>query len=242
MKRRHCLATAGLALAVACAHADPVPLKSGIEFQGKDVQALQADAFANPGMLWVERGAALWKERCEQCHGAGESMQGVAARYPRYSAELKRVVDLEGRIVAHVRALEWESPELLSLSAFVAHQSRGMAIVPDTSVEARATLERGRTLYFERQGQLNMACTNCHDASWGHTLLAERISQGHPADWPAYRLDWQALGSLSRRLRACYYGVRAEMPAFGSPDLVAIELYLAQRARGLATNAPGVRR
>jgi sulfur-oxidizing protein SoxA len=242
MKRREMLATLGLALAAGCAYADPVPLKAGSEFQGKDVQALQADAFANPGLLWVERGAALWKERCGQCHGAGDSMRGVAVRYPRYVAQLGRVTDLEGRIVAHVSALGWESPELLALSAFVADQSRGMAIVPDPSAEARATLERGRTLYFERQGQLNMACTNCHDASWGHTLLAERISQGHPADWPAYRLEWQSLGSLSRRLRACYYGVRAEMPAFGSPDLVAIELYLAQRARGLPTNAPGVRR
>ena len=62
------------------------------------------------------------------------------------------------------------------------------------------------------------------------------------ADWPAYRLEWQTLGSLQRRLRACYYGVRAELPPFGSPDLVALELYLAKRAEGLPTSPPGVRR
>ena len=239
-------AAASLALA---AHADPVPLKGGIEFQGADIRALQADAFANPGTLWVERGAALWKEKCAGCHGGdGASMKGVAARYPHYVRELGHVVDLEGRInacvVDHVRgsAFAYESQDLLALTAFVAHQSHGMPIVADRSAEARAVLERGRTLYFERQGQLNLACTNCHDASWGKTLLSEKISQGHPADWPAYRHEWQSLGSLERRLRACYYGVRAEMPAFGSPDLVALELYLAHRAGALVTQPPGVRR
>lgn len=47
---------------------------------------------------------------------------------------------------------------------------------------------------------------------------------------------------MQRRLRACYFGVRAEMPAFGSADLVVLELYLAARARGLAASVPGVRK
>lgn len=36
--------------------------------------------------------------------------------------------------------------------------------------------------------------------------------------------------------------MRAQMPAFGSDDLVAIELYLAARAKGLSAAVPGVRR
>jgi hypothetical protein len=32
------------------------------------------------------------------------------------------------------------------------------------------------------------------------------------------------------------------MPPYGSPDLVALELYLAARARGLAISVPGVRK
>jgi sulfur-oxidizing protein SoxA len=91
-------------------------------------------------------------------------------------------------------------------------------------------------------GQLNLACTHCHDANWGKTLLAEPVSQGHPTGWPGYRLEWQKAGSLQRRLRACFFGVRAEQPPYGSDDLVALELYLAWRARGLAIEVPGVRR
>src|SRR3989304_4831772 len=39
----------------------PTPLKSGIEFASADIRALQADDFANPGMLWVVRGEKLWR-------------------------------------------------------------------------------------------------------------------------------------------------------------------------------------
>jgi sulfur-oxidizing protein SoxA len=121
-------------------------------------------------------------------------------------------------------------------------QSRGVPVRVDVNGPARAAFERGRALFAGRIGQLNLACGHCHDANWGKTLLAEPISQGHPTGWPAYRLEWQKAGTLQRRLRACFFGVRAEMPAFGSEDLVALELFLAWRAQGLAMEAPGVRR
>jgi sulfur-oxidizing protein SoxA len=251
------VALAFVLVAAAAAHGErPQPPRSGIEFQSADVRALQADEFANPGMLWVARGEALWSAKrgaagsaCASCHGdATRSMKGVSVSYPKFSAVLERVVSLDERINACVSgqqkaaALPWESEELLSLSAYVSRQSRGMPIEVAVDGPARELFERGRALYFERQGQLHLACDQCHDRNWGRTLLAESVSQGHPSDWPAYRLEWQSLGSLQRRLRACYFGVRAEQPAFGSRDLLALELYLADRARGLAVAVPGVRR
>ena len=41
----------------------PQPLKSGIDFAGESVRKLQADDFANPGMLWALDGEALWKSK-----------------------------------------------------------------------------------------------------------------------------------------------------------------------------------
>ena len=76
----------------------------------------------------------------------------------------------------------------------------------------------------------------------GKTLLAESISQGQPDGWPAYRLEWQTLGSSHRRLRACFQGVRAEPFAAGSPEFIALELYVAWRGEGLAIETPAVRR
>ena len=46
------------------------------------------------------------------------------------------------------------------------------------------------------------------------------ITQGHPTGYPIYRLEWQSLGSLQRRLRNCLAGVRAEAPPYGAPELV----------------------
>ncbi|HYC37411.1 MAG TPA: sulfur oxidation c-type cytochrome SoxA [Usitatibacter sp.] len=247
---------AALALgALGAAAQGPQPPQGGSHFQSADLRALQADDFANPGMLWAARGEALWSQKrgegpaCSSCHGeASKSMRGVAASYPKHSPALGKVLNLEQRINACVTAnqkgpaLAWESDELLGLTTYVARQSNGMPVEVSIDGPAAGAYERGRTLYFERQGQLNLACNQCHDANWGKTLLAEKISQGHPVDWPAYRMEWQKLGSLQRRLRACYFGVRAALPDFGSPELVALELYLAARARGLSASVPGVRR
>lgn len=251
------LAVALSASATAQDVARPQPLRGGIEFQSADVKSLQSDEFANPGMLWVTKGARLWgatpgnrpAPACESCHGdATRSMKGVAATYPKFDAALRRVVNLEERIDACNRThqgglgLAPESDGRLSLAAFVAHQSRGMPLAVSIDGPAKASFERGAALYRQRIGQMNLACHHCHDVSWGKTLLNETISQGHPEGWPAYRLEWQGVGSLQRRLRACFFGVRAEQPPFGAPDLVALELYIAARAQGLPLSVPGVRR
>jgi len=89
---------------------------------------------------------------------------------------------------------------------------------------------------------MNLACAHCHDRNWGRQLLAETISQGHGNAYPAYRLEWQSAGSLQRRMRACYFGLRAEMPPYGAQELLDLELYLAWRASGLPVETPGVRR
>lgn len=245
-------ATLGGGVFAAEAQRLPAP-KSGIAYAGADVRAMQADDFANPGMLWVARGEKLWNtaagrsnKSCATCHqDASSRMKGVAARYPRVDSASGKVINIEGRINAcrerqqAADPLQYESEELLALTAYVAHQSRGMPVaVPADSTH----FERGREIYYRRQGQMNLACTHCHEQNAGRKLLADTISEGHGNAYPAYRLEWQAIGSLHRRLRACYYGVRAVMPAFGSEELLDLELYLARRATGLTVETPGVRR
>jgi len=231
-------------------------LRSGLSFAGADVRAMQADDVANPGMLWVDRGEKLWSARagnanlsCASCHGvARNSMRGVATRYPVFDATASAMFDLEARIDdcrtrrQQAGPLRRESDDLLSLTAYVAHQSRGLPLDVTIDGPARAAFERGRAFFGQRHGQMNLACTQCHDQNWGKRLLAETISQGHGTAFPAYRLEWQAMGSLQRRLRACLFAIRADMPAAGAPELTDLELYLAWRAQGLPVETPGVRR
>ena len=229
-------------------------LKSGSAFLGEDLRALQADEFANPGMLWVERGEKLWREpagkkslACAGCHKEVD-MRGVAARYPRIDSRSGKLLNLESRI-NRCRAermdaapLRYESDELLALTAYLARQSRGAPIAVGIEGPARAHFEAGRASYNLRRGQMNLSCAHCHDANWGKRLLSETISQGHPNAYPAYRLEWQTMGSLERRIRACLSGIRAEMLPYGSKEYLDLELYLAWRAQGLPIETPGVRR
>ena len=77
---------------------------------------------------------------------------------------------------------------------------------------ASAAFDRGRAFYNQRHGQMNLSCAQCHEQNWGKRIYAETISQGHGNAFPAYKLEWQTLGSLQRRIRACLFGIRAEMP------------------------------
>lgn len=234
----------------------PFPLKSGLAFAGAEVRALQQDDFENPGMLWVSRGEKLWQEpagkerkSCASCHGdAKASMQGVAARYPLIDAGEARLLNLEGRVMQcrerrqQAEPLRYESNELLALTAYVAHQSRGMAVNAVVNWQNRHNFEAGRAMFYRRMGQMNLSCAQCHEANWGKQLGPETISQGHGNAFPIYRLEWQTAGSLHRRFRSCLSGVRAEMLPYGAPQYVDLELYLAWRASGLPVETPGVRR
>ena len=101
--------------------------------------------------------------------------------------------------------------------------------------------ERGPARCSSAAGQLDLSCAACHDDNWGRRLGGSAIPQAHPTGYPLYRLEWQALGSLQRRLRNCMTGVRAEPFAFGAPEFVDLELYLMSRARGMPIETPAVR-
>jgi len=229
--------------------------RSGYDFMTPDTQAIQNDDTANPGMLWVLDGEALWKGKtgaagkaCADCHeDARASMKGVAARYPAFDRTLGRPVNLEQRInmcrVQHQQTtpLAYESRDLLALTAFVAQQSRGDAIVTGADPQLEPFVAKGRGLFMQRQGQLNLGCTNCHDDNWDKRLAGSAITQGHPTGYPLYRLEWQSLGSLQRRMRACMTGVRTQAYDYGAPELVELELYLMSRAQGMPMDSPAVR-
>ena len=63
-----------------------------------------------------------------------------------------------------------------------------------------------------RQRQLNLACANCHEDNFDKHLAGSPITQAQPT---AYE--------------------------YGAPELVAFELYLMSRARGMPMETPAVR-
>jgi L-cysteine S-thiosulfotransferase len=239
------------------ASAAEIPLserRSSYELMSPELKAMQDEDTSNPGMLWGLDGEALWNRKtgeasraCVDCHGsAQESMKGVAARYPAFDGERGMPVDLEGRINIcrterqKAPALAFESKELLSITAFVAQQSRGTPI-ESNDPRLEPFIETGRKLFNQRQGQLDLACAQCHDDNAGRKLAGIAMPQAHPTGYPLYRLEWQTLGSLQRRLRNCMIGMRAETYPYGSSEYVALETFLMWRARGMTMESPAVR-
>jgi sulfur-oxidizing protein SoxA len=240
---------------LAASEIPPAERRSGYSFMAPDTQAIQNDDTANPGMLWVLDGEKLWNSNanpanksCADCHhDANASMKGVAARYPAFDPALGHPVNLEQRInlcrARHQQAtpFAYESRDLLALTAYVAQPSRGMPITAGADSQLEPFITKGHDLFMHRQGQLNLGCTNCHDDNWDKHLAGSAITQGQPTGYPLYRLEWQSLGSLQRRMRNCMIGTRAVPYDYDAPELVELELYLMTRARGMPIETPAVR-
>lgn len=216
-------------------------------------RAMQDDSTLNPATFWVMDGHSLWKEKignknvsCASCHGdSGQKMTGVAVRFPKM--QKGKLQTLEGQInqcrtsQQEAPALAYESKELLALSTFVATQSKGLPIAVQETPQNKKDLQQGRQFFNERMGQLNLSCAQCHQDRAGLKLGGSLIPQGHPTAYPIYRIEWQTMGSLQRRLRNCMSGVRAQQFEYGSQEMAQLELFLMWRARGMPLETPGVR-
>jgi len=250
--------TSLLILAISTLALAEIPLdqrRSGYDQMSGATKAMQDDETSNPAMLMVLDGEALWKRKagsaekaCADCHGdAATSMRGVSARYPAFSPAKGRPIDIEQRInlcrteQQKAQPFAPESRELLALTAYLGRQSRGMPIAVVNDAQTRPFIAAGAKNYSTRQGQLNLSCQTCHDDNWGQKLAGVALVQGHPNGYPLYRLEWQSVGSLQRRLRNCLIGMRAEPYAYGADDYVDLELFLMWRARGMIVETPAVR-
>lgn len=151
-------------------------------------QMLKADPWSNPGLLDVDSGAALWKEkrgpknvsleRCDLGRGPGK-VKGAFAVLPRYFRDAKRVMDVETRLVWCMEKLQGFSraeilkrpyskanqpgTELEALATYVAHQSKGFKFQPSLRYrKEKEALAIGEALFFRRQGPMDFSCATCH--------------------------------------------------------------------------------
>ncbi len=230
-------------------------LQSGHLFLTPQLQAMQQDADANPISLWIEKGQILWRDNCQSCHNAPQTLRASAAEYPRVVTQQSstRLINLEDQInLCRQRVGQYpkglEDDETLSLSTLLHSVAKGQKIDAHAPSDAigqqrwQNELSQGAQLFATRIGRLNLACVHCHDDKVGANLRAEVISPGHPTGFPIYRLNWQNMGSIDRRLRACFSGVQATLPAPGSIKLRQLELFMKVRAKGMEMDGPSIRR
>jgi L-cysteine S-thiosulfotransferase len=237
--------------------------RSSREDMSATLRALQDDPVANPARLWIADGAQRWGEvpkaasspaaagtvkSCEGCHGqASQSMATTAARYPAWDLASKRAVSLPQRVDACRTSQQGQTVPAAgddttrALHAFLVEAARGKPIAPQQDGPMQAVRAQGEHLYTLRMGQLGLSCADCHDRHAGGRLAGSLIPQAHPTGYPQYRLQWQTMGSLERRLRNCMTGVRAQPWPAGDASWVALEAFLMQRAAGMPLEGAAVR-
>lgn len=234
------------------------PLKevmSGWLFRTPATRALEMDDFANPAFIFIDGARDLWStaegtagKSCESCHGAvEESMKGVRAGMPKMNADATDLWSMENFInncrVERMGAepWKWDKEPMNGMVALIGLQSRGMPVKVETGGPAAEWFERGKELYYTRFGQLQLACSNCHEDHYGDMIRADHLSQGQTNGFPTYRLKNTRLNSIQGRIKGCIRDTRAETFALGSPELRALELYVAWRGTGLSVETPSVR-
>jgi sulfur-oxidizing protein SoxA len=228
---------------------------SGWHFRGTETRAMQSDDFDNPGMIFVEDAQESWftpvgdaGKSCASCHDdVAESMKGVRAVYPKWNEDAQEVRTLEMQVNAcrtenmEAEPLDYTSTEMTSMVALISSVSRGMPVDVATDGPVSEMWEQGKELYYTRTGQLELSCANCHEDNYGRMIRADHLSQGQINGFPVYRLKNTKLNSVHARFKGCVRDTRAETFAPGSPEFVALELYVASRGNGLSVEGPSVR-
>jgi len=227
---------------------------SGWVFRSDETQAIQADDFDNPGFIFVDQAMAEFNtvmgsqgNSCASCHTTGD-FEMTRSTYPQWDEEAGTVQTVEMQIIecqtdrmGMDEPYGYDSQQMRNMSALVASEGRGQVVNVEIDGPAQSTWEQGREMYYTRYGQLELSCANCHEQNYGNNIRADHLSQGQINGFPTYRLKQANLVSVHNRFRGCIRDTRAETYSVGSPEFVALELYVMSRSNGLTIEGPAVR-
>ena len=227
---------------------------SGWLFRSDETQAMQTDDFDNPAFVFVDQAIEDFNtpygsegHSCASCHESPETLSTVRATYPQWDEERQTVQTVELQIDECVtermggESFGYDSTRMRHMSALISAVGRGQIVDVAIDGPAQATWEMGREIYYTTFGQLEMSCASCHEANYGNYIRADHLSQGQLNGFPTYRLKNAGIVSAHNRFRGCIRDTRAETYSVGSPEFIALELYVASRGNGLTVEGPAVR-
>ncbi len=175
----------------------------------------------------------------------------IAGDYPKY-IKGKGVETLSGAIVScakknNLKGWKLTKGKTAKLEAYFASVSKEKGkkvnIVID-SKEAADAYERGKKEYYSQRGYLKLSCATCHVQGAGKRVRNEYLSPlvGATTHFPVYRLKWQGLGTLERRLKGCNKN-QGETPHKPSSTWTKELLYfMAYMSNGLPVDGPDIRK
>lgn len=176
---------------------------------------------------------------------------GIRQNYPYFDTDRGEVITLELAInecreANGEKPLKWKRGPIADISAYMAYTSRGNVFdikIPDDP-RALAAYDRGKKHFYQKRGQLNMACADCHKFYAGNLVRADKLSPalGHLTHFPVYRSKWGGMGTTHRRYGGCNGQVRAKSYPAQSEEYRALEYFHTYMSNGLESNGPGARK
>ena len=176
----------------------------------------------------------------------------ISGDYPKFDDKQGKVVTLEAAINDCLKAngqKPWniKKGKMADLEAYFAAKSKeaGKKVnIKIGSEAAAAAYERGKKIYYSQRGYLKLSCANCHVQGAGQRVRREYLSPllGHMTHFPVYRLKWQGLGTMERRIGGCEKN-QGEQPHKANSQWVAEMMYfMGYMSNGLPVDGPDIRK
>lgn len=172
---------------------------------------------------------------------------GIRQNYPYFDAASGEIKTLE-LTINECRQKNGEAPldlrkgDMASITAYMASTSKGKPFNIPTPTDSRALAwyELGKRIYYQRDGQYNMSCANCHIDYVGKRMRGPVLppALGQPARFPLYRGVWGELGTLHWRYEDCVLAIRGKPYAPQSPEYRALEYYQSYLSNGIRIDGP----
>jgi sulfur-oxidizing protein SoxA len=175
----------------------------------------------------------------------------IAGDYPKFIKD-KGVVTLTSAINNCLvdngeKAWNMNKGKMADLEAYFAYSSREkdkkINIVID-SKEAAEAYARGKKEYYSQRGYLKLSCATCHVQGAGQRVRNEYMSPvvGQVTHFPVYRLKWEGLGTLERRLVGCNKDQGEAPHKADSKWMKELIFFMAYMSNGLPVDGPDIRK
>ena len=246
-----------------------IALLSSLSFAGEQFAMSDADRAMyaemledNPADIMVANGEELLEEfggdagLAEFLNVSEDDLPAYIAGFPRYLPEFKQVVGIDQMLQGlmsknGVKPFKLKSSDMFDLSAYAKSIANGEKSNIDINAnkQMKEAYALGEKTFKQKRGGRGLACMSCHSPEViGMVLRTQPLpdlsvkGNAPAATWPAYRMTKSSLRTQQRRYQGCMNNALLKVIPLGSPEMVALEVYLTKQAKGAEIAIPGLKR
>lgn len=247
-----------------------IALLSSLSFCGEQFAMSDADRAMyaemledNPADIMVANGEELLGEYVGGDAGLAaflnvseDDLPAYIAGFPRYLPEFKQVVGVDQMLQGAMhknghKPFKLKSSDMFDMSAYAKSIANGEKSNIDINAnkQMKEAYALGERTFKQKRGGRGLACMSCHSSEViGMVLRTQPLpdlsvkGNAPAATWPAYRMTKSSLRTQQRRYQGCMNNALLKVIPLGSPEMVALEVYLTHQAKGAEIAIPGLKR